>query len=188
MSQGYQPFPSRPQFSAPTYAPVPLSDDQLRQLPPPPPPVGAARPPVVERPAGIALGATLAVTAGLQWCCGLALVWLTTVAGVAEFDRAGEQGALFHMLNRFNYRMLDGLAWPLFGFPLVSVVTGFLVLRARPWTRLVHSALGLVALAWSGWWLRDHLVWWAVVALYIALAVGVLWTPTASRWYGRQRS
>ncbi len=68
------------------------------------------------------------------------------------------------------------------------MVTGFLALRARRWTRIAHSALGLVVLAWSAWWLRDHLLWWVFGALYITLAVGVLWTPAASRWYGRPRS
>lgn len=185
MSQGYQPFQSRPQFAAPAYGPPALTDAQLSQLPPPSLPAAAS---VVDRPGVIAIGATLAVTASLQWICGLGLLWVIATVGADELSRAGEEGAIFHILNRFGYRMIDGLVWPLFGFPLLSFVTGLLVLKPRTWTRIVHSALGLAAVVWSAWWLRDHLVWWVSAAVYIAVACAVLWTPAASRWYGRQRS
>ena len=31
--------------------------------------------------------------------------------------------------------MVDGLAWPLYGFPLLSFFLGFVVLAPRPWAR-----------------------------------------------------
>ncbi len=180
MSEGY------PQFEAPNYGSPPLSDQQLRQLPPPvvPRPATAVAPAgSVPRPAVIALGATLAVTASLQWICALGLAWVTATVGAGELSSSGSNGGLFHILERFNYRLLDGLAWPLFLFPLGSLVTGFLVLRQEPWTRIAHTVLGLAALGWSAWWLRDNLAWWASAALYIGTAVAVVWTPAATRWY-----
>ena len=191
MSAGY------PQFTAPGVGSgggsVPgngsasLSDQQLRQLPPPLAPSGYPRPAVgPQRPVGIGLATTLAVTASLQWICGLTVLWLVVVAGADTLSRSGTEGAVFHLLHRFDVRMSDGLAVPLYLLPLASTLTGFLILSQRPWTRIVHTAVGLVALGWSAWWLRDHLTWWAVGALYILIGCLVLWTPSASRWYGRQ--
>ena len=139
-----------------------------------------------QRPVGIGLATTLAVTASLQWICGLTVLWLVVVAGADTLSRSGTEGAVFHLLHRFDVRMSDGLAVPLYLLPLASMLTGFLILSQRPWTRIAHTAVGLVALGWSAWWLRDHLTWWAVGALYILIGCLVLWTPSASRWYGRQ--
>ena len=191
MSAGY------PQFTAPRggsgAGPVPgngspsLSDQQLRQLPPPLPPSGYPAPATApQRPVGIGLAATLAVTASLQWICGLTLLWLAAAAGADTLSRSGTQGAVFHLLHRFDIRMSDGLAVPLYLLPLASLLTGLLILSQRPWTRIAHTGVGLVALGWSAWWLQDHLEWWAVGALYIVIGCLVLWTPSASRWYGRQ--
>jgi hypothetical protein len=135
---------------------------------------------------GIGLAATLAVTASLQWICGLTLLWLAAAAGADTLSRSGTQGAVFHLLHRFDIRMSDGLAVPLYLLPLASLLTGLLILSQRPWTRIAHTGVGLVALGWSAWWLQDHLEWWAVGALYIVIGCLVLWTPSASRWYGRQ--
>lgn len=194
MSQGY------PQFAAPTAQP-PLSDHQLSQLPPPwsPPPWSpqpssaqpwspppGPRPVVEQRPAVVAIAATLAVVAALQFVCVLGLAWVTATAGADQLATTGQEGGLFHILQRFNYRMLDGLAWPLFGFPVASFVTGLLLLVRRSWTRLLHTGLGLAALGWSAFWLRDHLLWWVSAALYVAVACLLLWTPAANRWYGRR--
>jgi len=164
-----------------------LSDQQLRQLPPPLPPSGYPPPAAgAQRPVGIGLATTLAVTASLQWICGLTLLWLVVVAGADTLSRSGTEGAVFHLLHRFDVRMSDGLAVPLYLLPLAAMLTGFLILSQRPWTRIAHTAVGLVALGWSAWWLQDHLAWWAVGALYILIGCLVLWTPSASRWYGRQ--
>lgn len=185
------PVPGWPSFTAPTYAPPPLSDLQLRQLPPPPvqqqlPPGTPGAPGAdQQRPAVIAIAATLAITAGLLWMAGLGLLWVTATVGAADLGQQGAEGGLFHILNRFNYRLVDGLAWPLFGFPLLAVVTGFLLLSGRAWTRIAHTALGVLALGWAAWWLREDLTWWISPACYVAFACLVLWTPAVTRWYTR---
>jgi hypothetical protein len=174
--------------SMPGHGPPTLSDAQLRQLPPPVPPIAAAAPAVNQRPAVIGLAATLAVTASLQWICGVSLLWLAAIAGADSLSSSGTEGAVFHLLHRFDLRMGDGLAVPLYMFPLASVITGFLILSGRPWTRVAHTALGVVALGWSAWWLQHQLEWWCIGALYIGVGCLVLWTPSASRWYGAHRN
>lgn len=187
MSQGY------PQFAAPAYGPPPLTDHDLRRLPPPlppgpPAPPGPTRVPVQQRPAVVAISATLAVTAAMQFVCVLGLVWVTATVGADQLANTGEEGGLFHILKRFHYRMLDGLAWPLFGFPVASFVTGLLLLVRRPWSRLLHTGLGVAALAWSAFWLRDSLLWWVSPAVYVVVGCLLLFTPAANRWYGRSAS
>ena len=150
------------------------------------PPAAAAisrTPQPPQRPATIGLAATLASTASLQWIGLLTFCWLVATAGVAQLGTTGVDGGVYHVLSRFSSRMLDGLAWPLYLFPLVSFVLSFLLLTRRPWTRLVFSVTGAAALLWSAWWLRADLVWWLVPAGYIAVSVLVLWTADASRWY-----
>jgi hypothetical protein len=193
MSQGFAPPPSgAPQFQAPPphqpplpYPPFPdlPVEARPRALPGPrnPAPPTAAGPP--QRPAVIALACSLAVVASLLWVCGLSLLWVTAVIGTGTFAQIGDNGAVFHILNRFNYRMLDGLAIPLYLFPLASFTTGFLILSRRRWTRALHTAVGLVALAWAGWWLQDNLLWWFSAAWYVVVACLVLWTPGATAWY-----
>jgi hypothetical protein len=141
----------------------------------------AAQPP--QRPATIGLAATLASTASLQWIGLLTFFWLLATAGVAQLGTTGVDGGVYYVLSRFSSRMLSGLAWPLYLFPLTSFVLSFLLLTRRPWTRLVFTATGAAALLWSAWWLRADLVWWLVPAGYIAVCVLVLWTAEASRWY-----
>lgn len=136
-----------------------------------------------QRPAVVALGCTLAVVASLQWICGLSLLWVAAAVGSNTFDAAGDNGAVFHILSRFEYRMIDGLAVPLYLFPLASLVTGFLVLSRRPWARLAHTVVGLAALAWAAWWLQDNLLWWFSAAWYVVVGCLVLWTPGATAWY-----
>ena len=185
------PPPIAPGFQAPPPGPGPS-----RAVPPPPeavpPPgwyaAGWAQPahtgtPMPARPAVIALACTLAVVASLQWICVLSLLWVTAATTTSTFAELGDNGALFHILNRFNYRMLDGLAIPLYGFPLISLVTGFLLLARRPWARLLHTLAGLAALVWAAWWLQDNLLWWFSAAWYVVLACVVLWTPAATAWY-----
>lgn len=189
MSQGFAPPPSgAPQFQAPQPHGVPV-DPRAVPVPPrgfsPPPPAGALAPVAgqPQRPAVIALGSTLAVMASLQWICGLSLVWVAATVGTNAFAEVNDTGLVFHSLNRFTYRMLDGLAVPLYLFPLASMVTGFLVLSRRPWTRVAHTAVGLAALAWAAWWLQDNLLWWVGAASYVVVACLVLWTPAATAWY-----
>jgi hypothetical protein len=193
MSQGFAPPPSgAPQFQAPAphhpprpYAPVPGLPAPVQSFPVPgqrhPAPPVAAGPP--QRPAVIALACSLAVVASLLWVCGLSLLWVTAVIGTGTFAQIGDNGAVFHILNRFNYRMLDGLAVPLYLFPLASFTTGFLILSRRRWTRTLHAAVGLAALGWAAWWLQDNLLWWFSAAWYVVVACLVLWTPGATAWY-----
>ncbi len=131
----------------------------------------------------IGLAATLAITASLQWVCALSFCWLMAVAAARQLGTSGVDGAIYHILNRFNDRLLDGLVWPLYLFPAVSFVLGFLLLTHRSWARLAFTAVGAGALAWTAWWLRNDLLWWLAPAGYVAVAVLVLWTGPASRWY-----
>jgi hypothetical protein len=177
--------------AGPEYAdPRQITDAQLRQLPPPSAPAwnGTAQPGQLPRPAGITIAATLAVTGSLQWICGLSFAWLAAIAGADTLGQSGTEGAVFHVLHRFDLRMTDGLALPLYLFPLAAMLTGFLILSQRPWTRVAHTAVGVAALAWSAWWLQNHLLWWAVAALYILISCLLLWTPGATRWYQRRRN
>ncbi len=158
---------------------------------PPVPPALAPGWLILQRPAVVAMSATMTVTASLQWICGLSFAWLVATAGAANLALEGSEGSLFHLLNRFHYSMIDGLAWPLYGIPLLSFFLGFVVLAPRPWARWSLTITGLVALGWSAWWLQDYLIWWLAPALYIVVACLVLWTPGASQWYrarGRARS
>ena len=165
--------------------PVPVTDEQLRGLPPPVPGPSWPGPPGVvdQRPALVGLAVTLAVTASLLWVCGLSLFGVVALAGIDEMSPVGDDGVVFHTLDQFVLRMGDGLWVPLYGFPVASVVTGFLLLTRRPWTRIAHSVVGVASLGWAAWWLRDSLLGWVVVALYVGTAVAVLWAPSVSRWY-----
>ena len=145
---------------------------------------GAGTPRPTQRPAVIGMSATLAVTASLQWICCLSFAWLMAAIGAQSLDRDGLDGVLYHELQRFHYGMIDGLAWPLYLLPTASFVTGFIVLVRRPWARIVHTAVGALALAWSAWWLYEvSLVWWIAPAVYIAVACLILWLPSVGRWY-----
>jgi hypothetical protein len=132
----------------------------------------------------VTIAATLAITASLQWIAGLTLAWLVALAVTDSLPSGGPEGPVFHLFNRFQARMLDGLAIPLYLFPLASLVTGFLVVARRPWTRIAHTVVGFAALGWSAWWLSSNLIWWLVPAAYVLVACLMLWTPTVSRWYG----
>jgi hypothetical protein len=165
-----------------------LTDAQLRQLPTPSGPAanGDAQTGQYQRPAAITIAATLAVTGSLQWICALTVLWMAAVAGADTLSSSGTEGAVFHVLHRFDVRMTDGLAVPLYLFPVAAFVSGFLILWQRPWTRIAHTGLGVAALAWSAWWLQNSLLWWCVSALYILVGCLLLWTRSASRWYEQQ--
>jgi hypothetical protein len=126
----------------------------------------------------------LAVTASLQWICVLAFAWLVALAATEELSTSGVDGVIFHMMNRFGYRMIEGLAWPLFGLPLASTVFGLALLGRRPWSRIAFTVAGVAAVTWSAWWLQGALLFWIPVASYILIACVLVWTPTANRWFG----
>jgi hypothetical protein len=143
--------------------------------------------PVRQRPAVIAMAATMTVTASLQWLCVLSLAWLVATAGASGLSTTDVEGALYHMLRRFHLRMIEGLALPLYGFASASFFLGFVVLAPRTWARLALTLTGVAALAWSAWWLRNDILWWLPIATYIGIVCLILWTPGASSWY-RQRN
>jgi hypothetical protein len=181
--QNYSPQNYSPQNSGSQATPPPAGSAPPIPAPalltPRPQPAG---PP--QRPAGVGMAATLAATASLQWICALSLGWLIATAGTQQLGTAGVDGGVYHILNRFSDRLLDGLAWPLYLFPLASVVLSFLLLTRRLWARAAFTVTGVAALSWSAWWLRHDLLWWVIPAGYVATAVLVLWTHSCTRWYG----
>ncbi len=170
--------PPSPVFNAPpppTTAPPPSYQLSPYAITLPSPP---------QRPGVVGIAASMAVTASLQWVCALSFAWLVAVSAREQLGTNGPDSALFHIFNRFHYRMIDGLAWPLYLFPVASFTVGFVLLARRPWARVAFTVTGLGALAWSAWWLHANLAWWAAPALYIVVACLLVWTPGASQWYG----
>ena len=187
MSQypGYQaPGPhGAPQFSPPGSQPT--APQPVPAWPLPTQPYAAVVPP--QRPAVIAMAATMTVTASLQWLCALSLAWLVATAGAAGLSTTDAEGALYHILRRFHLRMIEGLALPLYGFPTLAFFLGFVVLAPRVWARLALTLTGVAALVWSAWWLRNDILWWLPIATYVGIVCLILWTPGATQWY-RQRA
>ena len=203
MSQhpGYQaPGPhGAPQFSPPGsqpttpipygYRPDPYGGPPVPPAPVPAWPVAQPYAPAIrrQRPAVIAMAATMTVTASLQWLCALSLAWLVATAGAAGLSTTDAEGAFYHILRRFHLRMIEGLALPLYGFPTLAFFLGFVVLAPRVWARLALTLTGVATLAWSAWWLRGDILWWLPIATYIGIVCLILWTPGATQWY-RQRA
>jgi hypothetical protein len=168
-------------YGGPGGPPVPMPPPQPWPSQPYPPP------PRRQRPAVIAMAATMTVTASLQWICVLSFGWLVATAGAASLSTRDIEGALYHMLRRFHLRMIEGLALPLYGFPMVAFVLGFLILAPRWWSRAALTVTGVAALAWSGWWLRNDILWWLPIATYIGIVCLIVWTPGASQWYKQRQ-
>jgi len=150
---GSQPTAPLPTAPIPTgYRPDPYAGAPGPQGPPAPVPAWpvAAQPyaPVVrrQRPAVIAMAATMTVTASLQWLCALSLAWLVATAGAAGLSTADTEGAFYHILRRFHLRMIEGLALPLYGFPTLAFFLGFVVLAPRVWARVALTLTGVAAL------------------------------------------
>ncbi|GAA2096123.1 hypothetical protein GCM10009841_07710 [Microlunatus panaciterrae] len=153
--------------------PPPFAPAAARPTPQPPP-----------RPGGVTVAATMAVTASMQWLVVLSFAWLVAAVGADQLDTSDQvQGAFFHIMNRFHLRMIEGLAWPLYGFPLAATVVGLMVLARRAAHRIAFSVAGLAALVWSAWWLHQDLRWWVPLAGYVGLCLLLVWTPAATRWY-----
>lgn len=166
----------------PSYVPWPAQELAYRG----PAGLGAVPGPGPQRPAGVATACTLAVSASVQWACGLSFAWLVAFAASAG-QAAGTATGIERFFARFHESMLEGLAWPLYLFPLASFTTGFLLLAQRPWARWTHTLVAAAALGWSAWWLRHDLLWWLAPAAYIGVACLLLWTPAANRWYRWRR-
>lgn len=139
-----------------------------------------------QRPAVIAMAATMTVTASLQWLCAISLAWLVATAGASGLSTSNAEAPLYHLLRRFHLRMVEGLALPLYAFPTLAFFLGFVILAPRVWARLALTLTGVATLAWSAWWLRSDIVWWLPIATYIAVVCLILWTPGATQWYRRR--
>jgi hypothetical protein len=137
-----------------------------------------------QRPGSVTLAAAMAVTASLQWLCVVSFLWLVVAASSDSLGTVGPDGAVLHMLNRFDYRMVDGLAWPLYLLPVAAALFGFALLGRGRWSRVGFSVAGLAALVWSAWWMSSTILLWVPPAAYIALACALVWTPAANRWFG----
>lgn len=187
-AQPGSPYGGPPQPTAPV-PPWPAQQSAAHQWSGPPwpgqplPYAPALRP---QRPAVIAMAATMTVTASLQWLCALSLAWLVATAGASGLSSTNAEAPLFHILRRFHLRMIEGLALPLYAFPTLAFFLGFVILAPRLWTRLALTLTGAAALAWSAWWLRGDILWWLPIATYIAVVCLVLWTPGATQWYRRR--
>jgi hypothetical protein len=143
----------------------------------------APRPP---RPAVIGMSASMTVTASALWVCALATGWLLAAAGQRGLQADQDlDGQVLIVLNRFSARLLDGLAVPLFGLPVLAFVAAFLLLSGRRWTQLVYSFLGALSVGWLVWWLHLSPGWAVAPIAYIATSVGIVWTPAAVGWFGR---
>lgn len=192
-----------PQFAPPgsqPTAPIPVAWRQdpyagpPQQSPWPPQQQWVAGPPTYlpparrQRPAVIAMAATMTVTASLQWLCALSFAWLVATAGAAGLSTTDIEGGIYHLLRRFHLGLIEGLAIPLYGFPTLAFFLGFVVLAPRAWARMVLTATGIATLAWSAWWLRHDFVWWLPSAAYIGFVCLILWTPAATQWYRRADS
>lgn len=175
-----------PQFLPPAAAPPPGGGPARYAAAPPPAMPGwstPAAPQVPPRPGVVTAASSLAVTGSLQWLCGLSLAWVAATAGVEWLGSAGQTGAAYHALNRFHYRLVEGLAVPLYLVPVAALVFGLLLPSRLPWVRLAHTVVGAVALAGSAWMLRAHLLWWILLALYLGVATSIVWTRSATAWY-----
>jgi len=141
-----------------------------------------------QRPAVVAMSASMTVTASALWVCALALGWLLAAALQARLQADQDfDGQVLIMLNRFSARLLDGLAIPLFGLPTVAFVAAFLLLSGRRWAQLFYTVLGAATVGWLIWWLHDRWAWAAAPIAYVVVSVVILWTPAAVRWFGRTR-
>ncbi|GAA3625181.1 hypothetical protein [Microlunatus ginsengisoli] len=141
-----------------------------------------------QRPAVVAMSASMTVSATALWVCALATAWLFAAAGQARL--AADQdfdGQVLIMLNRFSARLLDGLAIPLFGLPAIAFVAAFTLLSGRRWAQVFYSLLGAVSIGWLVWWLHLSPVWAVAPIAYILICVAILWTPAAIRWFGPDR-
>lgn len=192
---GYPPGPTPPTGSRPGYG---TAGSPPQPYPTPPPafpnapgpssvPKAVAGPPAQQapaapqRPAQVTVAISLGVTGSMVWMTGLAIVWLFAESLRQSLDYRTE-GAIYYMVERFHLKLVEGLVWPLFGFPLAAVVSGFLLLLRRPWPRIVFSALGAVSLLVTVLMMRGNLqlMWPGIV--YICFTCLLLWSPGVSRW------
>ncbi len=135
------------------------------------------------RPFALTVSAVLTVTGGLQVAALVGFVWLVLHVGAATFSYdVPSEAPLFHLLDRGNLAMRQGLWLPLLGLPLAAAVLGFVLVARSWWPRVVVTVLGVVAVGWMLLWRSDMLVWVSIPAGYVTLCVLLLWTPGVTRW------
>jgi hypothetical protein len=135
------------------------------------------------------MSASMTVTASALWVCALAMAWLFAVAGQTRLQASEDfDGQVLILLNRFSNRLMDGLAIPLFGLPALAFVAAFLLLSGRRWAQIVYTLLGVATVGWLVWWLHISPAWAVAPVAYVVIAVGIVWTPGAVRWYGRAQT
>ncbi len=193
--------PRRPDFAAPgdhrpsppTYAPAyapsghrPAGVGQTMVAGPPGPYRPAGPPAPMPRPPMVTLSVVVIITGSLLWMTALGFVWIFVYVARDSFGYAGAEGAIYHMLERFHLRMIEGLAAVLFGAPGIAVVLSFFLLLRRSWPRIAISVLGVLTVAVVAVLLSDSLMWVLPGAAYIAFACLILWTPAVSRWCAGQ--
>jgi hypothetical protein len=178
-----------PQSSAPPAYPPVSAYPPVPGYPAQPPTYVIQPAPQPQRPAVIGMSASMTVTGSALWICALATGWLFAVAGQARLQASEDfDGQVLILLNRFSARLLDGLAIPLFGLPALAFIAVFLLLSGRRWAQLLYTVLGIGTVAWLAWWLHASPGWAVAPITYVVIAVGILWTPGALRWYGRDHS
>jgi hypothetical protein len=144
-------------------------------------------PPRPQRPAVIGMSASMTATASALWVCALLTAWLFAAAGQSRLEADQDfDGQVLILLNRFSARLLDGLAVPLFALPMIAFVAAFLLLSGTRWSQVLYTVLGALSIGWLIWWLHDSPRWALAPVAYIAVAVGIVWTPAAFRWFGRR--
>ncbi|HOB04571.1 MAG TPA: hypothetical protein PKM36_04795 [Propionibacteriaceae bacterium] len=149
--------------------------------PQPPAPQGTKRP--MQRPVAVAAAACMTISGTTTWLAGLGLTWLTARYGRESFNTANAgESALYYILQRYDDR-LTAIWPPLIGFPIAAFLVAFLLPTRSRSPRRVHTLLGIGACAFIAWWWWG--VWWAMAApiAFIALAVLLVWTPAANRWF-----
>jgi hypothetical protein len=174
------------------YAPPPAGYSQPHPTRPypsiPPATYGVQPAPRQQRPAVIGMSASMTATAAALWVCALATAWLLAAAGQRRLQADQDfDGQVLILLNRFSARLLDGLAVPLFGLPMIAFVAAFLLLSGRRWAQILYTCLGVVSIGWLVWWLHLSPRWAVAPVGYIAISVCIVWTPAAIRWFGRRR-
>jgi hypothetical protein len=114
----------------------------------------------MQRPILVAASACMTIAGSTTWLAALSLSWLVARYGRQEFNTANPgEAALYYVLQRFDDRM------------------------TAVWPRTAYTVLGLGAMGFVTWWWWD--TWWVYVTpvTFIALALLMVWTPAASRWF-----
>ena len=135
------------------------------------------------RPVAVAASACMTIAGSATWLASLGLTWLTARYGRDQFNTADSgEAVLYYLLQRYDDR-LAALWPPLVGFPLAALLDAFVLPVRSTGPRLAYTLLGVGAIAYVTWWWWG--TWWVIVSpvAFIALALLMVWTPSANRWF-----